>query len=89
MAGSLALLYWFFKKRDIFPYIFIRFVIVFLVAQFLLLIIYYNLKVSFDLTAVKSEAGLQLTRSLVYAGIWIIFMVKSENVKQIFVCPYD
>ena len=89
MAGSLALLYWFFKKRDIFPYIFIRFVIVCLVAQFLLLIIYYNLKVSFDLTAVKSEAGLQLTRSLVYAGIWISFIVKSENVKQIFVCPYN
>jgi len=89
MAGSLALLYWFFKKRDIFPYMFIRYIVICLVAQFLLLLIYHNLKVSVDLTALKGEATLQLTRSLVYAGIWISFIVKSENVKQIFVCPYN
>lgn len=89
MAGSLALLYWFFKKRDIFPYMFIRFVVVCLVAQFLLLVVYHTIKVSIDLTPVKSDAATQLMRSLVYAGIWISFIVKSENVKKIFVCPYD
>ncbi len=89
MAGSLALLYWFFKKRDIFPYMFIRFVIVCLVAQFLLLLIYYNLKISIDLTKVRNEASTQLVRSLVYAGIWISFILKSENVRKIFVYPYS
>jgi hypothetical protein len=89
MAGSLALLYWFFKKRDIFPYLFIRFVVISLAAQFLLLLFYYNLRVSVDLTKVKSEAVTQLIRSLVYAGIWVSYIVKSENVKKIFVWPYD
>lgn len=89
MAGSLALLYWFFKKRDIFPYLFIRFVVISLVAQFILLVIYHNLRVSVDLTKVKSEAATQLIRSLIYAGIWVSYIVKSETVKKIFVFPYD
>jgi hypothetical protein len=89
MAGSVALLYWFFKKRDIFPYMFIRFVVVCLVAQFLLLVVYHTIKVSVDFTAVKGDAAKQLIRSLIYAGIWVSFIVKSENVKRIFVFPYN
>lgn len=89
MAGSVALLYWFFKKRDIFPYLFIRFVVVCLIAQFLLLIVYHTIRTSIDLTAVKTEAATQFFRSLVFAGIWISFIVKSEYVKRIFVCPYN
>jgi Domain of Unknown Function with PDB structure (DUF3857)/Protein of unknown function (DUF2569) len=89
MAGSVALLYWFFKKRDIFPYLFIRFVVICLGAQFLLLVAYHTIKVPLDLAAVKNVAGIQLIRSLVYAGIWISYIATSENVKRIFVCPYD
>jgi hypothetical protein len=60
-----------------------------LVAQFLLVVAYNMIKASIDLTSVKSEATTQLIRSLVYAGIWISFIVKSENVKRIFVYPYN
>jgi hypothetical protein len=89
MAGSLALLYWFFKKRDIFPNMFVRFIVVCLIAQFVLLLFYYNIKTSIDLSAVRSEAGTQLIRTVVYAAVWISFILRSERVKQIFVCPHS
>ena len=88
MAGALALLYWFFKKRDIFPYIFIRFMAVCLAGQFLLLVLYHTVHVTVDMKAVKSDASRQLIRSLIYSAVWVSFIVKSENVKRIFVCPY-
>ncbi|HEY2348294.1 MAG TPA: DUF2569 domain-containing protein, partial [Puia sp.] len=89
MTGSLALLYWFFKKRDIFPKMFVGYTVVSLSAHIILLLFYYNVKTTMDLKAVQSDAITQVTRSVIYAGIWISFIMKSERVKQIFVCPYS
>jgi Domain of Unknown Function with PDB structure (DUF3857)/Protein of unknown function (DUF2569) len=89
MAGSLSLLYWFFKKRDIFPFMFVRFVIVLLAAQLVLVLSYYNVNTTMDLKSVREDAITQLTRSCIYAFIWISFVLKSERVKQIFVYPHS
>jgi len=89
MIGSLALIYWHVKKRDIFPKMFIWFVLISLTGQLFLLLSYYALHASFDLSKVRELAMTQFMRSAVYAVIWISFVRKSENVKQVFVIPYN
>jgi Domain of Unknown Function with PDB structure (DUF3857)/Protein of unknown function (DUF2569) len=89
MAGLLSLMYWFFKKRDIFPRMFIYYTVIFLSAPLILLIIYQNLPIQADLTAAKKILMTQFTRMAVYAVIWISFVLKSENVKQTFIYPHD
>ena len=89
MAGSISLLYWFFNKRDIFPRMFVRYVVVCLAAQLVLVLLYYNIKSTMDLKSVREDSITQLTRSCIYAFIWISFVLKSERVKQIFVYPHS
>ncbi len=89
MAGSLSLLYWFYNKRDIFPTMFVRYVIICLTAQLVLVLLYYIVKSTMDLKSVQADAIKQLTRSVVYAGIWISFILNSEKVKRIFVYPHS
>jgi len=88
MASTAALFFWFLKKRDIFPKMFIGATVAILIGQILLILIYYSVKTS-DLSTVRKDAVTQLTRSLVYAFIWITFIMKSDRVKQIFTCPYN
>jgi hypothetical protein len=89
MAGLLSLIYWFFKKRDIFPRMFIFYTVIFLSAQLIMLVIYQNLHIQADLTAAKKVLMTQFTRMTIYAVIWISFVLKSENVKQTFIYPHD
>ncbi len=87
IAGSGALLYWFFGRRDIFPTMFIYYAGFFLAAQFILLIIYNVLTLPVDLTTVRHEILIQFLRMMVYAVVWVSFVLKSEQVKQTFVYP--
>ncbi|WP_414693494.1 DUF2569 family protein [Pedobacter sp.] len=41
------------------------------------------------LISVQADGIKQLTRSIVYAGIWISFILNSEKVKRIFVYPHN
>jgi len=54
-----------------------------------LLLSYYVLHASFDLSKVRELAMTQFMRSAVHAVICISFVLKSENVKQVFVIPYN
>ena len=89
MASLCALLIWFFGRRDIFPSMFIYYVGIILVAQLLLLIVYYNIHLPHDLISVRNESGTQLVRMIFYTAIWVTFVLRSENVKHTFVYPHN
>ncbi len=89
LAALAALLYWFFKKRDIFPRMFIGYVTTMLGA-YLLLVIGYSLarypREYGDLTKGGIE---QFIRQGVYAVVWISYTLRSVRVKETFISPYS
>jgi uncharacterized membrane protein YqjE len=87
LISSGVLLYWFFGRRDIFPSMFIFYVIFFLIAQFVLWIVYNNITIPVDLSAIRNEMLNQFFRLAVYAVIWGAYVWNSEQVKQTFVYP--
>ena len=89
LAATLAMIYWFFKKRDIFPGMMVYYVSSFVIAQFFLLVLYYTVHQSFDLTSVKATTATQLFRTIIYAAVWSAYVVRSERVRQTFVYPYS
>ncbi len=88
IAGTGALIYWFFGRRDIFPSMFIYYVGYLLLAQFILLIVYHIMDLPADLLSVRHVILKQFFRMMVYAMIWVSFVMKSEDVKQTFVYPH-
>jgi hypothetical protein len=89
LAATLAIIYWFFKKRDIFPGMMIYYVTSLVIAQLVLLVIYYNVHQRFDLTSVKAATATQLFRTIIYAAVWSAYVIRSERVRHTFVYPYS
>ncbi len=83
-----ALLFWFNKKRDIFPKMFIAYIIGKLIAQFLITIIYEGFKLPSTLDSVKAENMTNLFRFIFYGAIWISYVLKSNDIKNVFIKPY-
>ncbi len=88
IAGTGALIYWFFGRRDIFPSMFIYYVGYLLLTQFILLIVYHITDLPADLLSVRHVILKQFFRMMVCAMIWVGFVIKSEDVKQTFVYPH-
>ena len=89
LAGMGAMLFWFFGKRDIFPAMFIGFTVIILIAQFILLLVYYNIRIPESMSSLRQQMGTQFIRMSFYAAIWISFLKRSENVKYTFVYPHS
>lgn len=87
-AGAAALLFWFFKKRDIFPRMFLWYTGILLVGRLLLLGLACLPAVSSLLVAYRPGLLLALGYTLVYTILGIIFILKSEQVKSTFLEPY-
>ncbi|HEY4965736.1 MAG TPA: DUF3857 domain-containing protein [Puia sp.] len=87
LAGTGALLFWFFGKRDIFPSMFIYCTLILLIAQFILVLAYYNVPLPGSMISLRQQMLTQFIRMSFYAAIWISFIKRSENVKYTFVYP--
>lgn len=59
-----------------------------ILAQLVLVLLYYNLPVEIDMKAVKDDALVQFFRTIIYFAIWASFVRKSERVKLTFVNPH-
>jgi len=86
LAGTGALIYWFYARRDIFPVMFIYYACFYLLANLVLLLIYQNVVFPQDLIGLRQDPYLQVFRIL-YASCWVVFVLRSEKVKHTFVYP--
>jgi Protein of unknown function (DUF2569) len=86
VAGTGALIYWFFGRRDIFPTLFIYYASIYIVVTCLLLVIYHFMKLPPEMFSIRQNLYVQLIR-IVYTASLMIFVWKSEQVKQTFVYP--
>jgi hypothetical protein len=86
LSGTGALIYWFFGKRDIFPAMFIYYVVFYLVATFVMMIIYDHIALPAYMISIRQNSLIQICR-IVYAAAWVIFVLKSDRVKRTFVYP--
>lgn len=76
----------FFKKRDSFPNLYICFLILALVGVVFDTAITYTLSEDNELTI--AAASLSFVKCLIFAGVWIPYMLRSERVKRTFVNTY-
>jgi Protein of unknown function (DUF2569) len=86
LAGTGALIYWFFGRRDIFPTMFIYYASFYLVATSVLLIIYHFIDLPAEMISIRRDMYIQFFR-IVYTTGLMIFVWKSDRVKQTFVYP--
>lgn len=88
ISGSGALLYWFLKKRDIFPRMFLWYAGILLCGRLLLLVSFYVTPVPGSLTVYRSAVMLAFIRSAIYAIIWVSYILRSGQVKSTFLEPF-
>jgi len=86
IAGTGALIYWFFGRRDIFPMLFIYYAGIYIVVTSALLFIYHFMNLPPEMISIRRDMYIQILR-LTYTSAWMIFVWKSEQVKQTFVYP--
>ena len=86
VAGTGALIYWFFGRRDIFPMLFLYYAGIYIVVTSTLLFIYHFMNLPPEMISIRRDMYMQILR-IIYTSAWIIFVWKSEQVKQTFVYP--
>ena len=79
------LLYWFMNRRDIFPRMFIGYVIGMVAGQFILIMLYVIAHYRDPSFEVQKENIIQLVRTIIYGAVWTSFVYKSVRVKNTFV----
>jgi hypothetical protein len=87
VAGTGSLIYWFFGRRDIFPTLFIYYAGIYIVVTSSLLFIYHFMNLPPEMISIRRDMYMQILR-ITYTSAWMIFVWKSEQVKQTFVYPY-
>src|ERR1700689_1522279 len=75
-VGAVALIWWYLERRDIFPKMFICFVISIFAGEILLLILYSTIHNS-SLGDLTGNTGIQIVRTCIYAAIWISYIIRS------------
>jgi hypothetical protein len=86
VAGTGALIYWFFGRRDIFPTLFIYYAGIYLVTTCVLLFIYHFMDLPPEMIRIRRDTYTQFFR-IAYTATLMIFVWKSDQVKQTFVYP--
>jgi transglutaminase-like putative cysteine protease len=88
IAGAGAVLYWFLKRRDIFPRMFFWYAGILLFGRLLLISAFHFITIPPDMQAYKDDLPLQFIRTCVYAGIWATYVLRSGQVRNTFLEPY-
>jgi hypothetical protein len=87
VAGTGALIYWFFGRRDIFPTLFLYYAWIYLIATGILLFIYHFANLPPEMINISRNIFVQIFR-IAYTAALMIFVWKSEQVSQTFVYPH-
>jgi hypothetical protein len=88
MAIAGAVLYWFLRKRDIFPRMFIWYMGILLSGRLLLIALFYSIHIPSPLTAYRDDLPWAFARTAVYAAIWVSYVLRSDQVRSTFLEPY-
>jgi hypothetical protein len=88
IAGSGSLLFWFFKRRDIFPRMFLWYAGLLLTGSILLLALSYSAPGSRALAGNRPGLTQGLIMISIYAAIWVSYILRSGQVKSTFLEPY-
>lgn len=88
IAGAASLIVWFFKKRDIFPRMFLWYTGILLVGRLLLLGLSCLPAVSSLLISYRPGLLLSLSYTMAYTILGVFFILRSEQVKSTFLEPY-
>jgi hypothetical protein len=86
LAGTGALIYWFIGRRDIFPKMFIYYGCFYLFAILVQIVINYKTVFPDQMMSLRRDGYIQIFR-LIYIGVWVLYVWRSEQVKQTFVYP--
>ena len=85
---AIAICFWFFTRRDIFPKMFTWYIGLYLSCQLLILAL-YNLNSSTASSNENSSAmAVDLARTLIYSVIWVTYVQKADRVKNTFIKSY-
>ena len=84
IAGACAVLYWFLRKRDIFPRMFVLYAAIVLGGRLALVALFYSIPIPAELIAYRADLPWAVVRSSVYAAIWITYVLRSGQVKSTF-----
>jgi hypothetical protein len=88
IAGACAVLYWFLKKRDIFPRMFIWYAAIVLGGRLALIALFYSIPLPAALYAYQADLPWAALRTSVYAAIWVTYVLRSGQVKSTFLEPF-
>ena len=85
LTGAVACFYWFLKRRDIFPKMFIGYIGSVLAGEIILLVLYTLVPYPSSYGDLASMTGAQLLRTFIYASIWVTYIARSERARNTFV----
>jgi transglutaminase-like putative cysteine protease len=88
IAGACAVLYWFLKRRDIFPPMFTWYAAIVLGGRLALIGLFYSIPIPAALIAYRADLPWAAVRSSVYAAIWVTYVLRSRQVKSTFLQPF-
>jgi hypothetical protein len=86
LTGTGALLFWFFGRRDIFPRMFIWYGVFYLIAFLVQILINQNMVFPQVMMGIRRMNAIHYFR-IAYVAILVLYMWKSDQVKQTFVYP--
>ncbi len=88
IACTSAMLYWFLKRRDIFPRMFFWYAGILLTGRLLLVILFFQAHLPASLSTYRDNLTMDLARSTAYCAIWIVYLLRSGQVRSTFLEPY-
>jgi Domain of Unknown Function with PDB structure (DUF3857)/Protein of unknown function (DUF2569) len=88
IAGAGAVMFWFLKKRDIFPRMFVWYAAIVLAGRLALIGLFYSVNIPDTLAAYRSDLPWAFVRTSVYATIWVTYVLRSGQVKNTFLEPF-
>jgi hypothetical protein len=88
VAGACAILFWFLKRRDIFPRMFVWYVAIVLSGRLALVALFYSIPTPAALSGYRADLPWAVVRTSVYAAIWVSYVLRSGQVKSTFLEPF-
>jgi hypothetical protein len=81
---ALANIFWFLKRRDIFPKMFLWYTFILIALNILLYGLYISQEITSSDKSVMRESTSGIFRSLIYAAIWGTYIMRSYRAKATF-----
>jgi transglutaminase-like putative cysteine protease len=85
----IAVCYWYLKRRDIFPRMFMIYAFYNIFIQMALLVLYQTVPVPTEFSNLATQSATAIPRGVVYATIWVTYVFNSQRVQRTFVEPYQ